>query len=106
MPNETSRIPIKWRAGVPDGRSVGSVSQFIREHLCRHGGSCTRDELLRAIRGEPTLLAKLERGQGLPRLVQNIRHSGFVTIDGDIVTATSRTLRRTVGAILKTRRRP
>ena len=96
MPDEDSRIPIKWRAGVPDGRSVGSVSQFIREYLCRHGGSCTRDELLRAIRAEPKLFAKLERGQGLARLVQNMRHSGFVTIEGELVRATSRTLRRTV----------
>ena len=96
MPSENLRIPIKWRAGVPDGRSAGSVSQFIREFLCRHGGSCTRDELLRAIRAEPKLLAKLERGQGFARLVQNMRHSGFVTIEDDIVRATSRTLRRTV----------
>ena len=96
MSDEDSRIPIKWRAGVPDGRSAGSLSQFIREYLCRHEGRCTRDELLQAIRRRPELLAKLERGQGLARLVQNMRHSGFVTIDGDIVTATSRTLRRTV----------
>ena len=95
--DEDSRIPIRWRAGVPDGRSAGSLSQFIREHLCRHGGRCTRGELLRAIRAEPDLLARLEQGQGLARLLQNMRYSGFfVTIDGEIVRATSRTLRRTV----------
>lgn len=96
MSDEDSKIPIKWRAAVPDGRSAGSVSQFIREYLCRHGASCTRDELLRAIRSESDLLARLERGQGLARLLQNMRYSGFVTIDGEIVRATSRTLRRTV----------
>ena len=92
--DEDSRIPIKWRAGVPDDRSAGSLSQFIREYLCRHRGRCTRDELLRAIRAEPDLLARLERGQGLPRLLMNMRYSGFVTIEGEAVTATARTLKR------------
>jgi len=95
LPDEDSRIPIEWRAGLPDGRSAGSLSQFIREYLCRHGGRCTRDELLRAIRAEPDLLARLERCQGLPRLLMNMHYSGFVTTDGEIVTATAKTLRRT-----------
>lgn len=95
LPDGDSRIPIRWRAGVPDGRSAGSLSQFIREYLCRHGGCCTRDELLRAIGAEPHLLARLERGQGLSRLLMNMHYSGFVTIDGQAVTATAKTLRRT-----------
>lgn len=95
LPDEDSRIPMRWRAGVPDGRSAGSLSQFIREYLCRHGARCTRDELFRAIRAEPDLLARLERGQGLDRLLQNMRYSGFVSLDGETVTATTRTLRRT-----------
>ena len=95
LPDEDARIPIKWRAGVPDGRSAGSLSQFIRDYLCRHGGRCTRGELLRAISAEPNLLARLERGQGLTRLLQNMRHSGFVSIDGETITATPKALRRT-----------
>lgn len=82
LPDEDLRIPIRWRAVVPDGRSAGSLSQFIREHLCRHGGRCTRDDLLRVIRSEPDLLSRLERGQGLPRLLMNMHYSGFVTIEG------------------------
>lgn len=94
--DERVRLPNKLRFRVPDGRSAGSISQFIREYLVRHGGACARDELLQAIRREPELAARLDRGQGLARLLQNMCYSGFVTIDGEIVTATSRTIRRTV----------
>ena len=98
LPDDEPTIPIKWRAGVPDGRSAGSLSQFIREYLCRHGGRCSRDELLHAIRAEPDLRAKLERGQGFARLLQNMRHSGFVSIDGETVRATAKALRRTLNS--------
>lgn len=96
MSDELLRLPIKWRPRVPDGRSAGSISQLIREYLVRHGGACTRDELLQAIRRQPELAARLECGQGLERLLQNMRYSGFVTIEGEAVTATARTLKRTL----------
>lgn len=77
---------------MPDGRSAGSISQFIREYLVQHGGACTRDELLQAIRREPELPARLDHGQGLDRLLQNMRYSGFVTISGTSVRASPRTI--------------
>lgn len=96
MSDEALRLPNRWRPRAPDGRSAGSISQFIREYLVRHGGACTRDELLQAIRSKPDLVVRLDHGQGLDRLLQNMRHSGFVTISGENVSATSRTLRRTL----------
>lgn len=96
MPDEASRMPLRWRPREPDGRSAGSIFQFIREYLVRHGGTCTRKELLQAVRSEAHLAARLDRGQGFERLLQNMRHSGFVTINEDIVTASSRTLKRTL----------
>ena len=96
MSDELVRLPLRWRLGVPDGRSAGTISQFIREYLVRHGGACTREELLRAVRREPELAERLDRGQGFERLLQNMRYSGFVTIDGETVSASARTLRRTL----------
>ena len=87
--------PLKWRQRPPDGRSAGSTSQFIREYLVRHRGAATRGEILQAILSKPALADRLGRSQGLNRLIQNLRHGGFVTVAGEVVTATARTLRRT-----------
>ena len=95
MSDDLLRVPLRWRRG-PDGRSAGSISQFIREYLVRHGGACTRDELLQAVRREPELAERLDRGQGFERLLQNMRYSGFVTISGTSVRASPRTVKRTL----------
>lgn len=92
MTEDVSKIPLRWRPGSPDGRSAGSLSQFVREHLVRSGGGCTRDQLLQAIQRESDLAVRLERGQGLGRLLQNMKYSGFVTLLGETVLATERTL--------------
>jgi hypothetical protein len=94
--DEDLTLPIKWRRRAPDGRSAGSISQFVREYLVRHGGTCTRDELLQAIRREPALSARLDRSQGFDRVLQNMRYRGFVMISGDSVKASPRTIRRTL----------
>ena len=96
MPDEGGTLPLKWRPRVPDGRSAGSIFQFIREYLVQHGGTCTRNQLLQAVRSQAELAARLDHGQGFERLLQNMRHSGFITISGDTVTASARTLRRTL----------
>lgn len=88
------RLPLKWRCGSPDGRSTGSLSQFIRELLCQHGGVSSREDLLRAIQRKPKLAARLAQGQGLAALLRNMRHSGYVTIEGETVKATRRTIKR------------
>ena len=72
------------------------MSQFVREFLVRQGGTCTRDQILEAMRQEPAMAARLERGQGLNSLLNNLRNSGFVILNGQTVTASDRTIRRTL----------
>ena len=94
--DEFAKVPLRWRPRGPDGRSAGSLSQYVREYLVRNGGSCTREQLLEAIRSEPNRAARLERGQGLSQLLQNLKYGGFVTLVGDSVIATPRTMSRTL----------
>ena len=96
MTEDDATVPLRWRRRGPDGRSAGSLSQFVRDILVTNGGTRTRGELLEAIRSDPKLAARLERGQGLNQLLQNMRSSGFVTLDGDLVIATARTMNRTL----------
>ena len=91
---ESERLPLRWRQHNYDSRSAGSLSQFIRAVLERHGGACTRDEIYSAIRADRHASERLCSGQGLPRLLQNMKHSGFVTLDGDMVRRTGRKVGR------------
>ena len=79
----------------PDGRSRGSLSQTIREHLCRSGGCSTRQAIRDELNSNARLRQRLGEGQGLERLLRNMQFSGFLTIDGEDVRATVKTLRRT-----------
>lgn len=85
--------PIRWRIGPPPGHS-GSLYQAVREHLWRVGGSCTRDELLEVMLSNTALRNRLFEGQGFSRLLTNMRHSGEILLEGELVRATSRALRR------------
>ena len=79
----------------PDGRSRGTMSQAIREHLCRNGGRSTREAIWQELHGDPGLRQRLAEGQGLQRLLRNLQYSGFLTVAGEQVTATAKTLQRT-----------
>lgn len=70
--------------------------QFVREYLWQAGGSCPREELRAAMLRHPAIRERLNGSQGFGRLLVNMRHSGDVELDGDMVTATSRSLRRGV----------
>lgn len=80
----------------PDGRSRGTLSQAIREHLCRRGGVSTRSAIEEDLKSDPVLAHRLREGQGLPRLLRNMSYSGFVNISGETVSATERTMRITL----------
>ena len=67
-----------------------NLCQLVRETLERHGGECSRGELLAAILAEGTEAKRLARGQGFARLLANMKHSGFVELEGSIVRRTSR----------------
>lgn len=91
---ETMRVERKWRVGAPTVGVSGSLYDFVRRYLFAQGGSCSRDQLHSAILGEPILKARLEHGRGIGALLSNMRHSGEIVFDGDLVRASSRAVRR------------
>lgn len=89
-------LPSRFVARPPDGRSRGSLSQAIREHLCRSGGASTRAAIRKELESDHRLAERLASGQGLARLLKNMEYSGFLTVEGETVRATRRTLHRTL----------
>ena len=81
-------------AGTPASARVVSLYQFVRDQLAANGGRCTRDELLAAIRDNPAALAKLERSQGFGPLLSNMKQSGFIHLDREVVQRTRRRVGR------------
>jgi hypothetical protein len=91
----TVSIPLRWRPLERSPQSVGTLYQFIREHLCSHGGECSRDKLLSAMLNDPAIAARLARSQGFLRLLWNMHYSGWIEAPGHRIRATPKTLRRT-----------
>ena len=87
------QVPLRWRTGPPAGRGE-SLYQFVREYLWRENGSCHRDELLAEMKRHRRVRERLESSRGFASLLSNMRHSGQIELDGDLVRATPRTLRR------------
>lgn len=81
----TTTVPIPSR---------GSLYEFVRHSLAERGGSCTRQELLSAIKANPVAAERLERSQGFARLLHNMKHSGFVELEEELVRRTTRKLGR------------
>ena len=92
--DEAYQVPLKWRRSSPKPRSSGTLYEFIRTYLCNRGGECNRVEILEAIQTDSIMAARLEDSQGLPRLLRNMQLSGWITLLGQRVFATSKTLRR------------
>lgn len=91
---ESTRVERKWRVGRPSAGVAGSLYDFVRRYLLAQDGCCSRDKLHSAILAEPVLKTRLEQGRGFRALLSNMRHSGDVVFDGDLVRASSRTVRR------------
>lgn len=87
-------VPNRWRSDRVDGRSVGSLHEFIRRELAAHDGVRTRAQLLDAIWRNPHAAERLERTQGFAAVLGNMKSSGFVELDHELVRATSRRLGR------------
>ena len=85
--------PIRWRVGAPAGRG-DTLYQFVREYLLAVGGSCARDDLRAAMLEVDWVRRRLAEGQGFTSLLNNMRHSGDVLCEGEIVRSTARALRR------------
>lgn len=87
----------QWRVGPPTRGTPGSLYDFVRRALCAAGGSCLRQELLDLIHADPAMKARLDDSRGFAALLNNMRHSGDILIDGETVAASPRTLRRMSG---------
>ena len=87
-------VPNRWRSDRVDGRSVGSLFEFIRQQLSAHGGVRTRPQLLDAIRRDPQACERLGRTQGFAAVLSNMKSSGFVELEDDLVRATGRRVGR------------
>jgi hypothetical protein len=67
-----------------------SIYQLVRDMLEAHGGACSPGQLLDAILADPAAAERLARSQGFTRVLDNMRHSGFIEVDGEIVRRTKR----------------
>lgn len=88
------QAPKAGRVGPPTMGVPGTLYDFVRRYLGQCGASCTRDELLKAIRASPDLSQRLDAGRGYGALLRNMYHSGDVLLEGDTVRASARALRR------------
>lgn len=86
----TTNLPNRLQLDWVDGRSSGSLYEFIRRTLAAHGGVCSRSDLLHAILSDPDASARLEQTKGLTAALGNLKSSGFVVLDGDLVRRTAR----------------
>ena len=93
-PSVSRPVPNRWRLDLVDGRSTGSLYEFVRRALADHEGHCTRARLLDAILADPHAAERLKRSQGFTALLQNMKRSGFVELEGDLVRATRRRVGR------------
>lgn len=70
-----------------------TLYDFVRRTLEAHGPS-TRGDLLNAILADEEAAGELADGQGFTRLLDNMKHSGFISIDGEMVSRTNRKVGR------------
>lgn len=82
------------RIGPPTSGVPGSLYDFVRHYLIAHDGSCSRNDLLAALQADDAMNERLARSRGFGPLLNNMRHSGEVTLIGNTVTASARTVRR------------
>lgn len=80
----------KWSLDGTDPRSAGSLYEFVRRTLADHQGVCTRTQILEAILADPRASERLQRSQGFAALLSNMKHSGFIQFDGELVRRTTR----------------
>ena len=92
-PGGSAPQPLRWRTRPPPIVGRKNLYQFVREFLWERGGVCERHELLSAMESEPGIAQRLTDGQGFKALIGNMRHSGYVVVDGDQIRATDKTAR-------------
>jgi hypothetical protein len=73
---------------------MSSLYAFVRQALELRGGSCLRLELLADIEGDPEAAHRLRQTDGFSRLLINMKFSGFIELDGDVIRRTKRRVGR------------
>ena len=71
-----------------------TLYEFVRSTLAARGGIISRGELLAVIQADPQAAERLERSQGYSRVLGNMKYSGFIELEGDLVRRTSRKVGR------------
>jgi hypothetical protein len=69
-----------------------TLYEIVRQTLEENGGSCSRGELLNAILRNSATAQRFPKSRGFAALLSNMRHSGFIEVDGDVVHRTKRRL--------------
>lgn len=82
------------RARPPVYSPAGSLYDTVRCCLKKNGGTCTRDQLEQQLGSRPEVHAKIASAGGLGPLLTNMRHSGEITLEANLVRLTVRALRR------------
>lgn len=90
----TGLTPNRWRSDPKDGRSAGTLSQFVRETLAARGGACTRAQLYDSILADGRFAERVEQRQGISGLLDYMRRSGFIEIEGELIRRTRRVVGR------------
>lgn len=72
----------------------GTLYGLIRQTLAAGGGRCSKGDLLSAILADPVAAQRLARSQGFARLLDNMRHDGFIEVEGQLVLRTRRKVGR------------
>ena len=73
-----------------DGRSKNSLAAFIRRTLSAHDGVCNRRQLLQCVLEDPEACQLLKHGSSFSSALLNMKYSGFLEFEGDLVRRTSR----------------
>lgn len=66
----------------------------IVRRLLETDGPCSRAELLAKLSANPEAAERLKRSRGFSALLLNMKHSGFIELDGEIVRRTGRNVGR------------
>lgn len=91
----TPENPVRgWRVGPPISGVAGTLYDFVRHFLSNCGGSACRISVEEALLSDPLMRQKLERSRGFQSLINNMRHSGDITVEGENVRMTARSVRR------------
>ena len=95
MDNTEAPTPRRWRTLPPDGRSRGSMAQFVREFLTDNPQGWSRLDLRIIVRGKPEFAATLSGNpNAFYNLIGRMRRGGEIEDQGGLLFASAAVKRR------------